>query len=58
MWISQISDPYVLRQLVNTASIESILLAPTRREADDMLMALGSGGSAMAADLYRVVRWA
>lgn len=53
----QVSDPYVLRQLVNTASIESTLLAPTRAEADRMLRSLGTGGMAMAADLFRVVRF-
>ena len=55
---SQVSDPYVLRQLVNTAHIESQLLAPSRREADQMLMSLPNGGVALAADLYRVVRFA
>ncbi|KAI0700048.1 P-loop containing nucleoside triphosphate hydrolase protein [Cerioporus squamosus] len=54
----EVSNDYVLRQLVNTAHIESTLLAPTRAEADQMLMSLGTGGQAMAADLYRVVRFA
>ncbi|RDX50230.1 P-loop containing nucleoside triphosphate hydrolase protein [Lentinus brumalis] len=54
----EISNDYVLRQLVNTAHIEGTLLAPTRAEADKMLMSLGTGGQAMAADLYRVVRFA
>ncbi|RPD77418.1 P-loop containing nucleoside triphosphate hydrolase protein [Lentinus tigrinus ALCF2SS1-7] len=53
----EVSDPYVLRQLVNSAHVESVLLAHTRAEADQMLMSLGTGGTAMAADNYRVVRF-
>ncbi|TBU45032.1 P-loop containing nucleoside triphosphate hydrolase protein [Dichomitus squalens] len=53
----EVSNPYVLRQLVNTAHIENQLLAPSRREADQMLMGLPKGGVALAADLYRVVRF-
>ncbi|KAI0366623.1 P-loop containing nucleoside triphosphate hydrolase protein [Pilatotrama ljubarskyi] len=53
----EVTEPYVLRQLINTAHIEGTLLAPNRAEADQMLMSLGRGGVAMAADLYRVVRF-
>ncbi|KAI0755297.1 P-loop containing nucleoside triphosphate hydrolase protein [Daedaleopsis nitida] len=53
----EVSDEYVLRQLVNNAHIESVLLAPTRAEADRMLMSLGTGGQAMSGDFYRVVRF-
>ncbi|PIL22905.1 hypothetical protein GSI_15601 [Ganoderma sinense ZZ0214-1] len=53
----EVSDPYVLRQLINTAHIENQLLAPTRREADQLLLSLNGGGVALAADLYRVVRF-
>ena len=53
----QVSDPYVLRQLINTAHIESQLLAATRREADQLLLSLNGGGVALAAELYRVVRF-
>ncbi|KAH9851599.1 P-loop containing nucleoside triphosphate hydrolase protein [Lenzites betulinus] len=53
----EVSDDYILRQLVNNLHIESTLLAANRAEADEMLVSLGSGGVAMAADLYRVVRF-
>ncbi|KAI8978840.1 P-loop containing nucleoside triphosphate hydrolase protein [Trametes punicea] len=53
----EVKDEYVLRQLVNNLRIESTLLAPNRAEADKMLLSLGSGGTAMGADLYRVVRF-
>ncbi|OSD07571.1 P-loop containing nucleoside triphosphate hydrolase protein [Trametes coccinea BRFM310] len=53
----EVNDEYVLRQLVNNLRIESTLLAPNRAEADKMLMNLGTGGVAMGADLYRVVRF-
>ncbi|KAI0357379.1 P-loop containing nucleoside triphosphate hydrolase protein [Trametes cingulata] len=53
----EVTDPYVLRQLINTAHIEGTLLASNRAEADQMLMSLGRGGVALAADLYRVVRF-
>ncbi|KAI9057466.1 P-loop containing nucleoside triphosphate hydrolase protein [Trametes sanguinea] len=53
----EVKDEYVLRQLVNNLRIESTLLAPNRAEADKMLLNLGSGGVAMGADLYRVVRF-
>ncbi|KAI0771145.1 hypothetical protein BD413DRAFT_492998 [Trametes elegans] len=53
----EVTDEYVLRQLVNNLHIESTLLARTRAEADKMLLSLGRGGVAMAADLYRVVRF-
>ncbi|KAI0632483.1 hypothetical protein C8Q77DRAFT_927990 [Trametes polyzona] len=53
----EVSDQYVLRQLVNSLHIESMLLAKTRSEADQMLMSIGTGGVAMSADLYRVVRF-
>ncbi|KAI0826719.1 hypothetical protein BC628DRAFT_1418807 [Trametes gibbosa] len=53
----EVSDDYILRQLVNNLHIESTLLAANRAEADQMLVSLGSGGVAMAADLYRVVRF-
>ena len=55
--VRQVSDPYVLRQLVNSTHMESTLLASNRAEADQMLMSLGTGGMAMAGDFYRVVRF-
>ncbi|KAF8625965.1 hypothetical protein AX17_006690 [Amanita inopinata Kibby_2008] len=39
----EISDPYVLRILINMASIERILLAETRRDGDYSLRNLGGG---------------
>lgn len=55
--VLQVSNDYVLRQLVNNAHIESVLLAQTRADADQMLMSLGTGGQAMSGDFYRVVRF-
>ncbi|KAL1950788.1 hypothetical protein VTO73DRAFT_5912 [Trametes versicolor] len=55
--VLEVTDEYVLRRLVDSQHIESTLLAATRAEADQMLMSLGSGGVAFAADLYRVVRF-
>ncbi|KAI0647716.1 P-loop containing nucleoside triphosphate hydrolase protein [Trametes meyenii] len=54
----EVSNEYVLRQLVNNLHIEGTLLASNRAEADRALLNLGGGGVAMAADLYRVVRFA
>lgn len=42
--------------LINSASIESILLAQTRKEGDDRLQALGSG-LAWTSDAYTVERF-
>ncbi|PCH39760.1 nucleoside triphosphate hydrolase protein [Wolfiporia cocos MD-104 SS10] len=52
-----VSDPYVLRVLINSAHIESTVIAPSRSEADAALRNLGRG-VAWSADLYRVMRYA
>jgi hypothetical protein len=49
----QISDPYVLRILINQARIESQILAPTRREAQEILQRL-RGGRAWSLDKFAV----
>ena len=54
--LTQVSDEYVLRVLINSASIETILLAETRRDGDDRLQALGSG-LAWTNDAYTVERF-
>ncbi|KAI0916775.1 hypothetical protein AcW1_007861 [Taiwanofungus camphoratus] len=53
----QISDPFVLRILINQAHIESTFLAPTRAEADRILLEVGRGGVAWSGDLFRVQRF-
>lgn len=51
------SDEFVLRILINQAKIERILLAPTRRAADELLSSIDKGGQCLTADLWRVQRW-
>ena len=51
--LPQISDPYVLRVLINAARIERNLLAHTRAEGDNLVREVG-GGTCLTADLYRV----
>ena len=55
----QVSDPYVLRILINQARIEQQILANTRKEAQQALMSLGRGGTAWSADGFsvRVFKW-
>lgn len=53
----QVTNDYVLRQLITNMHIEATMLAPTRKEADQMLIAHGRGGQAVSADLYRVSRF-
>ncbi|PSR71970.1 hypothetical protein PHLCEN_2v12180 [Hermanssonia centrifuga] len=53
----EVSDEYVLRLLINSSSIERILIAKTRADADSMLMQLGNGGVAWTADSYLVTRF-
>lgn len=52
--VNQISDPYVLRILINQARIESQILAPTRREAQEILQNLRGGGHAWSQDKFAV----
>ncbi|GLB38155.1 putative P-loop containing nucleoside triphosphate hydrolase protein [Lyophyllum shimeji] len=50
----EISDPFVLRVLINVARIERQLLARTRAEGEQMLRGLRGGGSTWTADLFAV----
>lgn len=52
--IRQISDPYVLRILINQAHIETQLLTNTRRDAQDILFKVRGGGSAWTLDKFSV----
>lgn len=53
----QVSDPYVLRVLINAANIERTTLAADRKLGDDILKSLGGGGVAWTADHMRVTRY-
>ncbi|KAH7885236.1 hypothetical protein F5I97DRAFT_1354047 [Phlebopus sp. FC_14] len=53
----ELSDPYVLRVLINQANIERTVLAPNRKAGDNVLVGLG-GGVAWTADHMRVTRYA
>ncbi|KAI0250769.1 hypothetical protein BJV78DRAFT_1127436, partial [Lactifluus subvellereus] len=55
--VVDVSNEYVLRILINQAKIERILLAPTRRAADELLSSIDGGGQCLTADLWRVQRW-
>ena len=52
--VNQVSDPYVLRILINQARIETQILAPTRREAQEILQNLRGGGQAWSQDKFAV----
>lgn len=54
--LGQISDPYVLRILINQLNIERTILAPNRKAGDDILVRL-RGGVAWTADFMRVTRY-
>ncbi len=54
---SQISDPFVLRILINQARIEKMFLAKTRREGEDMLRSYGRAGTAWTADGFLLRRF-
>jgi hypothetical protein len=54
MCVSQISDPFVLRTLVNTAAIERTMLFDTRAEAAEVLGSLRNGGQAHTRDGFQV----
>jgi hypothetical protein len=55
--ISQVSEEFVLRILINQAKIERTLLAPTRSAADELLRGIHAGGQCLTADLWRVQRF-
>ncbi|KAH7920482.1 P-loop containing nucleoside triphosphate hydrolase protein [Leucogyrophana mollusca] len=52
--VLEISDPYVLRVLINQSGIERTVVARTRLEAQDTLTRLGGNGVAWTADWMRV----
>ena len=52
----QISDEFVLRILINQASIERHFLARTRAEGDDVLQSVNYG-VALTADWFRVIKF-
>lgn len=55
--ISQVSNEFILRILINQAKIERTLLAPTRSRADELLRGIHGGGLCLTADLWRVNRY-
>ncbi|KAG2151338.1 P-loop containing nucleoside triphosphate hydrolase protein [Suillus clintonianus] len=56
--VLEITDPYVLRLLINQANIERTVVAPKRLDADNILKRMSGGGVAWAADYMRVHRYA
>ncbi|KAG1884988.1 P-loop containing nucleoside triphosphate hydrolase protein [Suillus subluteus] len=56
--VLEITDPYVLRLLINQANIERTVVAPKRLDADNILKRMNGGGVAWAADYMRVHRYA
>ncbi|KAG7443126.1 P-loop containing nucleoside triphosphate hydrolase protein [Guyanagaster necrorhizus] len=52
-----ISDPYVLRIMINQRSIERMFLAKTRREGEQVLREVNGGGQAWTADGYLLKRY-
>ncbi|KAG1745864.1 P-loop containing nucleoside triphosphate hydrolase protein [Suillus paluster] len=55
--VLEITDPYVLRLLINQANIERTVVAPKRLDADNILKGMNGGGVAWAADFMRVHRY-
>ncbi|KAI0789611.1 P-loop containing nucleoside triphosphate hydrolase protein [Abortiporus biennis] len=55
--VLDITQPFVLRVLINQTAMERTFVAKTRQEADRLLMDYGQGGVAWTADLYRVTRF-
>ncbi|KAK0503863.1 P-loop containing nucleoside triphosphate hydrolase protein [Armillaria luteobubalina] len=52
-----ISDPYVLRIMINQRGIERMFLAKTRREGEQILRKVRGGGQAWTADGYLLKRY-
>ncbi|PBK97840.1 P-loop containing nucleoside triphosphate hydrolase protein [Armillaria gallica] len=52
-----ISDPYVLRIMINQRGIERMFLAKTRREGEQILREVHGGGQAWTADGYLLKRY-
>ncbi|KZT64630.1 P-loop containing nucleoside triphosphate hydrolase protein [Daedalea quercina L-15889] len=55
--VLDVSDPYVLRVMINAAGIEGTYVARTRAELDHILLNTGRGGFGWSADLYTVRRF-
>ncbi|EIN12535.1 P-loop containing nucleoside triphosphate hydrolase protein [Punctularia strigosozonata HHB-11173 SS5] len=53
----EVSDPYVLRVLINAAQIERTFITEKRGEADSLLRSVNGGGQAWSADGFRVVKY-
>jgi structural maintenance of chromosomes protein 6 len=53
----EVSDPYVLRILINAAQIERTFVARRRTEADNLLARVQGGGQAWSADGFRVIKY-
>ncbi|KAF7299670.1 p-loop containing nucleoside triphosphate hydrolase protein [Mycena chlorophos] len=53
----EIDDPHVLRILINRLGIESRVLAPTRKEAEQILRRLGGQGYAWSKDGFNLTRF-
>ncbi|KAG6919641.1 hypothetical protein DXG01_003505 [Tephrocybe rancida] len=54
--VLEVTDPYVLRILINMAKIERIILAETRPEAMSFLRSIPGGGTAWTRDKHMNVR--
>ncbi|KAK0221980.1 P-loop containing nucleoside triphosphate hydrolase protein [Armillaria fumosa] len=52
-----ISDPYILRIMINQRGIERMFLAKTRREGEQILREVHGGGQAWTADGYLLKRY-
>lgn len=53
----QVSHPYVLRVMINSAGIEGTYVARSRADLDNILLNTGRGGFGWSADLYTVRRF-
>ncbi|KAF9018540.1 P-loop containing nucleoside triphosphate hydrolase protein [Hymenopellis radicata] len=53
----EISDPFVLRILINQSRIEKMFLAKTRREGEEMMRSYGRAGTAWTADGFLLRRF-
>ncbi|CAL1712529.1 unnamed protein product [Somion occarium] len=53
----EVSNPFVLRLLINSSRIESTILAQSRQDAERLLHQYNITGNAWAAELYNVQRY-
>jgi hypothetical protein len=54
--VSQISEPWVTRILIDHCNVERVLMAPTRKQAENMLIEI-SDGVALSAEGFKLRRW-